>query len=82
MRHVGLLKRLAVLKSAPTAEKPLRITGGLPQELQPGIPLVRIGPRAVVGGLPALPGTNIIYPGQFGLASPSPPLRPQEASAA
>ena len=60
-RHVSLLKRLAVLESALAAEKPLRVTGGLPPDLQPAIPFIRIGPRALRGDLPNLPDTSSIY---------------------
>jgi hypothetical protein len=62
-RHVGLLKRLTALESAPTARRPLQITGGLPSELTRDIQVpIRIGRMSVVGGLPPLPGTNIIMP--------------------
>jgi len=63
MRHPVLLRRIAALEAAPSAQKPLRIVGGLPPHLMPAAgALIRIGPMAVVGGLPPLPGTEIIMP--------------------
>jgi hypothetical protein len=58
---LALLKRIAALEAAPTHAKPLRIVGGLPDFASPPQTFL-IGRHAVSGGLPALPGTNIIMP--------------------